>query len=297
MIKIGIFSTHEQFSADLAKYVNKAGKNEVHCEPAIVGEVRFMEKSPYRLIIDRLSSHVPYFCAYFRNAALMGTYVINNPFCRLDRFNNYHLARKIGLAVPRTVCLPSREYHPACSQEDLENLKYPLGWEEIADFVGFPAILKPYEGYGFRDVFKVNTIQELIHCYNGTGRQVMLMQENLAWDYYVKMFVVSQKETCIIIHDIAKDEYSSDTGLLKGVPLAKIKKEALQVLKNLDVDFCTVEFAVKDKVPYVVNFINLDPDCRLECMNHETYDWVLEKLAALAVKTAQSDRANTCGTV
>ena len=42
----------------------------------------------------------------------------------------------------------------------MRNLEYPLDWDGIFDYVGFPAFLKPHDGGGWRDVYKVNTPDE-----------------------------------------------------------------------------------------------------------------------------------------
>ncbi len=61
----------------------------------------------YRVIIDRISHDIPFYRAYLKNAVLGGAIVINNPFWwgADDKFFNYALASKIGVAVPRTVIL------------------------------------------------------------------------------------------------------------------------------------------------------------------------------------------------
>jgi hypothetical protein len=49
--------------------------------------------------------------------------------------------------------LPQKDYIPAIDKNrSLRNLEFPLDWEAIVDYVGFPAILKPADGGGWRDV-------------------------------------------------------------------------------------------------------------------------------------------------
>ena len=70
------------------------------------------EPSGYRVIVDRISHEVEYFRAYLKHAVLEGTYVINNPFWWTadDKFFNYSVAQKLGVAVPKTVVLPQKAY-------------------------------------------------------------------------------------------------------------------------------------------------------------------------------------------
>ncbi len=293
-MNIGIFSIREQFSYDLLKKINQKNVKGVRAEFAIVGETRFLEKSPYRVIIDRISSYVDYFKTYFKNASLTGTYVINNPYGieRVDRLYNSMYARKLGLSTPRMVCLPTRQYHPDCDESDLRNLKYPLDWEDICDFIGFPAMLKPYKSHGFRDIYKVNSIDELIQCYNGTGRQVMIMQEFIPYDFYVKTFVVGKEKCFTLKYNPKTREYVHVSKSTESLPLDKVVESAIVISKELDIDFNTVEFALKDGVPYAVDLFNPHPDCRLEALTEESYNWCLDNLSELAINKAQSSDKN-----
>ena len=59
--------------------------------------------------------------------------------------------------MPKTVLLPQKGY-PAdidLTPESLRNLGYPIDWDGLLDYVGRPAILKPYSGGGWKHVYKV----------------------------------------------------------------------------------------------------------------------------------------------
>lgn len=294
MNKIGVFSIKEDFSLALVHKINEMKPDNIRAEYALVGESRMFEKSPYRVIVDRLSFYVDYFEDYFKNAALSGSYVINNPFktCISDRFYNYRLAKKFGLSIPRTVCLPPKEQHPACSDEDLKNLKYPLDWEDIVDFVGFPAILKPYKGFGYRDIYKVNSIPNLLEAYNATGRQVMILQEFIDYDLFVKIFVVGKKDVLVVKYDAATRTYIEDENLNEIADGKEIIVNAVNLANDSGYDFLALEFAKKDNNLYAVNFINPSPSCRPETLSQKNFDWLVEKLANLCVEYAKSDIMN-----
>ena len=71
-----------------------------------------------------------------KHAVLQGTYVINNPFWWTadDKYFNYSVMAKLGVAIPRTVLLPQKGY-PAdidLTAESLHNLAYPIDWDELA---------------------------------------------------------------------------------------------------------------------------------------------------------------------
>src|SRR5256885_10567183 len=85
------------------------------------------------LIVDRISHEVEYYRGYLKHAVLQGTYVINNPFWWTadDKFFNYSVAAKLGIAIPKTVLLPQKGYltDVDITSESLHNLTYPVDWD------------------------------------------------------------------------------------------------------------------------------------------------------------------------
>ena len=151
MKKVGLLVGREvTFPRALIERVNERGGGEVVAEMVTVGGVRHDMSKEYDLIIDRISHEVPFYRAYMKRAVLEGTIVVNNPFWWQadDKFFNYSLATKLGVAVPKTVLLPQKDYIEGITPESLRNLEFPLDWQAIADYVGFPAIIKPFDGGG-----------------------------------------------------------------------------------------------------------------------------------------------------
>ena len=122
-----------------------------------VGGVKMAEPCGYRVIVDRISHDIPFYRAYLKNAVLSGTMVINNPFwwSADDNSSTTRWPRKLGVAIPHTVLLPHKSHPPGTTDQSMRNLKYPLNWDEIFDYIGFPAFLKPYSGGGWKSVYKV----------------------------------------------------------------------------------------------------------------------------------------------
>src|SRR5579862_7817575 len=148
MKKIGIlYGMENTFPFALIDRINALDIQGVRAESLLVGGVGMAQPSGYDVIIDRISQDIPFYRSYLKNAILAGTTVINNPFwwSADDKFFNYALASKIGVAIPRTVLLPHKKHPPDTTDLSMRNLRYPLNWEEIFDYVGFPAFLKPQD--------------------------------------------------------------------------------------------------------------------------------------------------------
>src|SRR6187431_326673 len=151
MKKIGIlFGQEQSFPPAFVDRVNqKTGGKDIAAEFVKIDKVIQGEPCGYDVVIDRISQDVPFYRAYLKNAALNGTAVVNNPFwwSADEKFFNNCLSTKIGVPVPRTFLLPSKQMPPDTSAQSLRNLKYPLEWERmIADLGGFPLFMKPHAG-------------------------------------------------------------------------------------------------------------------------------------------------------
>jgi hypothetical protein len=156
------------------------------------------EPCEYAVLIDRISHEIPYYRTYLKNAMLQGAYCINNPFwwSADDKFFGASLITKMGLASPKTIALPMKSYPEGVVSESLRNLTYPLDWDAIVGYVGLPAILKDAWGGGWKNVYKVNTVDELIRAYDETGTLCMILQEFIEFDQFVRCICVGQTTSC-----------------------------------------------------------------------------------------------------
>ena len=114
MKKIGVlFGMENTFPAALVEHINASQHGGRHRRVRRNQRRATRQAAPYEVIVDRISHDIPFYRAYLKNAALSGAEVINNPFwwSADDKFFNYALAAKLGVAVPPTVLLPHKE-HP-----------------------------------------------------------------------------------------------------------------------------------------------------------------------------------------
>jgi len=69
---------------------------------------------PYDLILDRISHEVPFYRTYLKCAAASGVKIVNNPiwWSADDKFFDNLVAKAAGVAVPKTVLLPHKQFPP-----------------------------------------------------------------------------------------------------------------------------------------------------------------------------------------
>lgn len=287
-MKIGILSGDEPLTEALLEEINGRAILGLSAEPCRIDAARMSQPSPYRVILDRISHWITYYRTYLKNAALTGTYVVNNPFwfSADDKFFNYSLAHRLGVPVPRTVCLPSRDYDPDVEVGDLRNLVYPLDWASITTYVGFPAVLKPYDGYGWRDVTIVHDEAELMAAYNDSGEDVMTLQEYIDHDRYIRAFVVGKRHVLPIRYAPAERRYIVDHAPLAPTLEEAVVRDCIRLNQALGYDLNTVEFAIRDGVAYAIDFMNPVPAARPEHITPLYFQWVVKHLADVLIDYA-----------
>jgi len=296
--KIGIiFGMESTFPPALVQRINDMKVPGVTAEFVKVGGVKMAVPSGYRVIIDRISHDIPFYRAYLKNAALSGTLVINNPFwwSADDKFFNYSLATKLGVAIPPTVVLPHNQHPPGTTDQSMRNLIFPLNWDEIFEYVGFPAFLKPYAGGGWKNVYKVHSADEFFHFYNQTGDQCMTLQRGVEFQEYFRCYVVGQEQVHVMQYDPRvphHERYVKNPPPVGKALYDRVVKDALTLCRALGYDLNTVEFAVENGIPYAIDFMNPAPDADVNSVGPANFEWIVDAVAELAVKKAVSDESS-----
>jgi hypothetical protein len=295
MKKIGIlFGQERSFPMAFVERVNSKNVPGIVAEPVRIDKVMQGEPSGYAVIIDRISQDIPFYRAYLKNAALCGTAVINNPFwwSADEKFFNNCLATKIDVPVPKTVILPSRDLPPDTSDQSFSNLAYPLDWEGIFNYVGFPAYMKPFAGGGWKNVYKLVNMDDFFEKHAETNQLVMLLQEEIIFEEYYRCYCIGGKYVRIMSYEPRNPHHLRYVADFKPseARLKQMTDIVLHINQYLGYDFNTVELAVRDGIPYAIDFCNPAPDADLKSVGQENFDWVVETAATYAIEKAQAQK-------
>jgi glutathione synthase/RimK-type ligase-like ATP-grasp enzyme len=297
--KVGIlFGMEDTYPWAFIDKVNELGKGEVIAEAVQIDKVQQGIDYGYSVIFDRISQEVPFYRAYLKNASLMGTAVINNPFwwSADEKFFNNCLSMEMGIPVPKTVLLPSNARPDNTSEKSFRNLKGPLDWEYMFDYIGFPAYMKPHDGGGWKSVYRVENSEQLFEAHKETEQLVMMLQEEIVFDDYFRVYCLGQKYVHIMPYDPRKpfhERYVSDikaTGEARKKLLKTVHDYTLKLNQALGYDFNTVEFAIRDGVPYAIDFCNPAPDADIHSVGQENFDWIVEHSAKYAIEKAKAHK-------
>jgi glutathione synthase/RimK-type ligase-like ATP-grasp enzyme len=294
VLRVGLLTGRERSFPDaLIAEVARLGAGVV-AEYAVVDITAFDRPLPYDVLVDRISHEVTCYQPVLKQAALFGARVVNDPFWRIadDKFFNTSLAARLGVAVPKTVVLPSKSYVEGVSAETLHNLRYPLDWEGTVQRLGFPMYLKPHWGGGWRDVHRVTSLEELFRVYDRTGQLTMVAQEEITWTQYVRCIVIGKEHVRPALWDPRRSHFDRYVEAASSMPPldpaleARVAEDARKLCRALGYDMNTVELAIKDGVPYAIDFMNSAPDFDVTSLGEGHFRWVVEKMADLVIDLA-----------
>lgn len=297
MKKIGIlFGRERSFPDAFIARVNEKNVEGIVAEPVHIDKVMQGESSGYAVIIDRISQDVPFYRAYLKNAALCGTAVINNPFwwSADEKFFNNCLMTKIDVPVPKTVIVPSSTLPVDTTDQSFSNLVYPFDWENIFRYIGFPAYMKPHAGGGWKSVYKVENVDDFFTKHGETGELIMMLQEEIIFDEYYRCYCIGGKDVRIMPYEPRNPHHLRYVADFKPSQerLEEMTKIVLRICNYLGYDFNTVELAVRDGVPYAIDFCNPAPDAEITSVGQENFDWVVEASANFAIEKALQQKEN-----
>jgi glutathione synthase/RimK-type ligase-like ATP-grasp enzyme len=299
MKKIGIlFGVENSFPSALVERINTRHPDGIEAEFVLTGAVNSGGAAGYTVIIDRISHDVPFYRALLKHAALNGTTVINNPFwCSADdKFFNYTLAARVGVAVPATVLLPHKALPNDTSDKSMRNLEYPLDWDGVFAAVGEHGFMKPINSGGWRNVCEVRGREEFFRAYDQSRDLCMVYQKAIEFTEYFRCCVVAQKVRVMtynpqLPHAERYMQSAARATTFHARRLFKrMEEDALKLCRALGYDLNTVEFAVENGIPYAIDFMNPVFDADVNSVGEQHFEWIVAQVADLAIARARSAR-------
>lgn len=291
--KVGILVGWEDtFPQAFIKAVNTKGQGKVVAEFAKVHAPKMGEHPGYDILVDRISHEIELYKPYLKNAVIQGSYVINDPFWWIadDKFFDNSLVERMGVAVPKTVVLPPVQAKSTTRPESHRNMAL-TDWKEIFDYIKFPAFLKPYDGGGWKHVYKVHNAEEFFHYYHQTGQLIMILQEFIDFDHYIRCICVGKDNIMPIKYDPKNRCYVQDHNHMSAELGSRVVRDARTINHALGYDMNSCEFAVRDGIPYAIDFMNPAPDMDYYSILPHYFDWVVGAMSDFVIQVANENRS------
>jgi len=292
--RIGIlFGMEDTFPWALIDAINSRGGDQIEAGPVEISYLKDDGVFPYSLILDRISHEVPFYRTYLKCAAASGVKIVNNPiwWSADDKFFDNLVAKAANVAVPRTVLLPHKEFPPNTEAKSFRNMRW-VNWDEVFDYLKFPIFMKPAYGGGWKDVYKCDNPAEFFAAYDQTRDLAMMAQEAIEFTAYYRCYVLGRNRVRIMMYDPKQPHHLRYVANYHTPPEleARIKRDAIALCEGLGYDMNTVEFALRDGIPYAIDFMNCAPDADRASVGEENFEWMVSNMAEVLIEIVNSGR-------
>lgn len=250
----------------------------------------------YSLVIDRLAYWHYNPREWLKKAALLNdVYLLNNPFTfqSMEKHTAYCAMIRLGLNIPTTWLIPPKvgpdteKYRTTASNyHDMFDLP------EIAQQVGYPLYMKPFDGGGWRGVSRINNEQDLLEAYDNSGQMLMHLQAGLDnFEVFVRSLAIGPQVISlnydpeqpmhgryVIDHDFLDPDKGREARIITKVINAFFRW-----------DFNSCEAIIKDGVLWPIDFANACPDIAITSL-HYYFPWAIKALYAWSVFCTVTNR-------
>ena len=287
---VGILeSTSDRFMNDVASRLDG-----ITVEFMSVSGERFPVERTYRVVVDRLSFRYPFLRELMKGLSLNGTYVINNPFAAqsTNKLVEMLVGNRLGLTFPKTVFLPD-----CFSIEDTEGVVFQPCLDHVAEELGFPCILKPYDGYAWEDVHVVMSKEEMSQVYQSLcSRRLLLAQQLIKYKDYFRVFCFDKRHVLFIKwipKPLAMGHYLDSDGSIPANVNYDLTEMTMKLNEALDLDVNVVEWCVDEEGRWwVIDAFNEVPDVTAEALPNRYYTWIVDTFALCIRDKLNSGKSN-----
>ena len=285
----------DTFPWALINEIGQIGEGSVVAEPVEISAIADTQNFEYALILDRISHEVPFYRTYLKAAASRGVEVCNNPFwwSADDKFFGNMVAATVGVATPRTMLLPHKQRPPNTEAKSFRNLRF-VDWAKVFDYLKFPIFMKPAYGGGWKDVYKCDDPREFFAAYDQSRDLTMMAQEAIDFQSYFRIYNIGREAVHVMQYDPRApfhERYVQHAPPIEPTLLARLERDSLALSTALGYDMNTVELAVRDGIPYAIDFTNPAPDADIHSIGEANFKWIVNTMARVLVNRVRNPRA------
>jgi hypothetical protein len=258
------------------------------CERITIEPFRLRDRPRYDLVIDRLAYWYYHPREWLKKVAMMdGVYLLNSPFTfqSMEKHAAYCAMMRLGLKVPETVLVPYKN--------PLDNNRYaytssrynqPFDLDAIAEQIGYPLFMKPYDGGAWRGVSRIGNAEELHAAYDASGEMLMHLQKAVDYDVFARSLSIGA-ETMVMRFQPDQPmhlRYAVDHSFLSAQDGAEVVTIGRLVNAFFKWEFNSCETLVKDGEVYPIDYANACPDVALTSL-HYYFPWAMKALVKWCV--------------
>jgi hypothetical protein len=241
------------------------------------------------LVIDRLAYWYYHPREWLKKVALVDdVYLLNSPFTfqSMEKHAAYCAMMRLGLHVPDTVLVPYKN-PPEHAKYAYTAAHYnrPFDLDEIADNLGYPMFMKPYDGGAWVGVSQIRNSAELHRAYDESGQRLMHLQQAVAgYDVFARSLSIGA-ETMVMNFDPDQPmhaRYSISHNFLD----AAVGDETVTIGRLVNAffrwEFNSCETLIRDGTVYPIDYANACPDVAITSL-HYYFPWAMKALVKWSV--------------
>jgi hypothetical protein len=263
-------------------------RHEFCCERITIEPFGLRDRPRHDLVIDRLAYWYYHPREWLKKVALMdGVYLLNSPFTfqSMEKHAAYCAMMRLGLNVPETVLVPYKN--------PVDNARYaytaarynrPFDLDAIAEQIGYPLFMKPYDGGAWRGVSRISNPAELHAAYDQSGEMLMHLQKAIDYDVFARSLSIGA-ETMVMRFQPEQPmhlRYAVDHNFLSAQAGSEVVTIGRLVNAFFRWEFNSCETLVKDGEVYPIDYANACPDVALTSL-HYYFPWAMKALVRWSV--------------
>ncbi|MEV4320100.1 hypothetical protein [Actinocrispum sp. NPDC049592] len=253
-------------------------------------------KPRYNLVIDRLAYwyYVPR--EWLKKIALMDdVYTLNSPFTfqSMEKHAAYCAMMRLGLKVPNTWLVPYKN--------PVDHAKYaytaakynrPFDLNAVAEQVGYPMFMKPYDGGAWRGVSRIGDPDTLHRAYDESGEMLMHLQAAVEnYDSFARSLTIGPDVMAMKFRPELPmhDRYAVQHDFLSASAGAEVVTISRLINAFFRWEFNSCESLVVGSEVYPIDYANACPDISITSL-HYYFPWAIGSLLKWSVFCAVSGR-------
>ena len=250
----------------------------------------------YELVIDRLGWWYDLAREWVKKCALMDdVYLLNNPFTfqAMEKHTAYCAMIRLGLKVPATWMVPHKQPAPMFRREYMApklqhmaaryNLSFSL--DDVAEQVGYPLYMKPFDGGQWVGVTRIANAAELHAQYDASGERLMHLQASVeGYDVFARSLSIGAETTVMRFDPNAPmhERYVVDHEFLSAETGHEVVTISRLVNAFFRWEFNSCEVLVRGAEVHPIDYANASPDVALTSL-HYYFPWAMEALVRWCV--------------
>ncbi|WP_433604168.1 ATP-grasp domain-containing protein [Dactylosporangium sp. CA-139114] len=274
-------------------------RHRLRTERVTIEPFSLRDRPAHQLVIDRLAYWYYHPREWLKKIALMDdVYLLNSPFTfqSMEKHAAYCAMMRLGLHVPETVLVPYKNpVDHAKWAYTAERYNRPFDLDAVAERLGYPLFMKPYDGGAWVGVSRVADSEQLHAAYDQSGERLMHLQQSVEhYDVFTRSLSVGPEtmvmkfrpslpmhERYEVAHGFLTDEVGDEVVTISRLVNAFFRWE-----------FNSCECLVRDGVVYPIDYANACPDVALTSL-HYYFPWAMTALlrwSAFCVVTGRRPR-------